>query len=150
MKKLLLAFILALAGFNLYYSGHEQPQSTNHQIQTLSRAENSDARIADAYANHQSNLQIKGNGTVLKILPDDNYGSRHQKFIVKLDSGHSLLIAHNIDIAPKITALKRGDRIEFNGEYEWNRRGGIIHWTHHDPDASHVPGWLLHNGRKYQ
>ena len=33
---------------------------------------------------------------------------------------------------------------------EWNEQGGIIHWTHHDPDGRHLPGWIKHNGRTYQ
>ena len=87
---------------------------------------------------------------VTRILSDDLEGSRHQRFILKLETGQTLLIAHNIDIAPRIKTLKVDDDVGFFGVYEWNSKGGTIHWTHHDPDGRHVPGWLKHNGKVYQ
>jgi len=106
--------------------------------------------LAEAFERRQSNLQVQGSGEVVKVLPDDNDGSRHQRFILRLDSGQTLLLAHNIDLAPRIPSLTRGDSVEFYGEYEWNPKGGVIHWTHHDPQGRHVSGWLKHNGRTYQ
>jgi len=87
---------------------------------------------------------------VSRILSDDNKGSRHQRFILRLSSGQTLLVAHNIDLAPRINNLQNGDSVQFYGEYEWNSTGGVIHWTHHDPGGQHVGGWLEHNGRKYK
>jgi hypothetical protein len=106
--------------------------------------------LKSAYDNHQSNVQVKGSGTVIFILKDDNKGSRHQKFILKLSSGQTVLIAHNIDLAPRINSISTGDIIQFYGEYEWNNKGGIVHWTHRDPNGRHVGGWLKHNGSTYQ
>ncbi|HXQ73121.1 MAG TPA: DUF3465 domain-containing protein [Pyrinomonadaceae bacterium] len=87
---------------------------------------------------------------MISLLPDDQKGSRHQRFIVKLASGQTLLIAHNIDIAPRISGLAVGDSVRFYGEYVWNEKGGTIHWTHHDPRGRHVAGWVVHNGKTYQ
>lgn len=106
--------------------------------------------IDKAYANKQSNIQVQGVGKVIKVLSDDNKGSRHQRFILKLSSNSTILIAHNIDLAPRIENLKIDDSIEFYGEYEWNKQGGVIHWTHHDPRGKHKDGWLKHNGKIYQ
>ena len=106
--------------------------------------------LAQAIARRQSDVQVRGSGKVIRLLPDDNDGSRHQKFIVRLDSGNTILIAHNIDLAPRIDRLRRGDRIEFYGEYEWNDRGGVVHWTHDDPAGRHEDGWLRHKGKTYQ
>ncbi|ENM3775281.1 DUF3465 domain-containing protein, partial [Vibrio cholerae] len=83
-----------------------------------------DAALQQAYQSQQSDLQVQGFGQVAKVLPDDNDGSRHQKFILKLNSGQTLLVAHNIDLAPRIPNLKVGDIVEFYGEYEWNKKGG--------------------------
>ncbi|WP_094586812.1 DUF3465 domain-containing protein [Synechococcus sp. BO 8801] len=109
-----------------------------------------DKVIANAYQAQQSGVQVGGEGVVDRVLPDDDDGSRHQRFILRLASGQTLLIAHNIDIAPRIEALRSGDRVAFYGQYEWNAEGGVIHWTHHDPDGQHVSGWLKYNGMVYQ
>ena len=109
-----------------------------------------DDPIGRAFASRTSNVQVEGEGTVIRVLADDLDGSRHQRFIVQLASGQALLLTHNIDIAPRIDGLKVGDSVHFNGEYVWNDKGGVIHWTHHDPQGKHVAGWVLHNGKKYQ
>ncbi|EOX1558387.1 DUF3465 domain-containing protein, partial [Vibrio cholerae] len=109
-----------------------------------------DAVLQQAYQSQQSDLQVQGFGQVAKVLPDDNDGSRHQKFILKLNSGQTLLVAHNIDLAPRIPNLKVGDSVEFYGEYEWNKKGGVLHWTHKDPQNRHAHGWLKHNGQVYE
>lgn len=109
-----------------------------------------DSVLEEAFEQRQSDLQVQGSGEVVKILADDNDGSRHQRFILRLNSGQTLLIAHNFDLAPRISSLNRGDTVEFYGEYEWNSEGGVVHWTHHDPQGVHVSGWLKHNRKTYQ
>ena len=114
------------------------------------QAGNADEAVAAAFAARQSDVAIEGEGEVIKLLSDDNRGSRHQRFILRLASGVTLLVAHNIDLAPRIDALKVGDRLRFGGEYEWNERGGVLHWTHHDPRGKHAGGYLELNGRRYE
>ena len=106
--------------------------------------------IERAFERKQSDLQVRASGQVIAVLADDNEGSRHQKFILKLNNGQTVLVAHNIDLAPRITSLAKGDIVEFFGEYEYSDKGGVIHWTHHDPANKHVGGWLKHLGRTYQ
>ncbi|MFM6171958.1 MAG: DUF3465 domain-containing protein [Sphaerospermopsis kisseleviana] len=124
------------------------PVGSNQSLTNSSSA--ADKAIAKAYEAQLSGVQVGGEGVVDRVLSDDDDGSRHQRFILRLASGQTLLIAHNIDIAPRIEALKSGDRVAFYGQYEWNAEGGVIHWTHHDPDGQHVPGWLKYNGKVYQ
>jgi len=93
---------------------------------------------------------VTASGTVVRILPDDNVGTRHQKFIVKFASGRTLLIAHNIDLAPRIENLRLGDAISVCGEYEPSDKGGVINLTHLDPAGRHPAGWIQHGGRTYQ
>lgn len=106
--------------------------------------------LSQAFKNKSNNLQIKAAGLVSRLLADDNDGSRHQRFILRLTSGQTLLIAHNINLASRVPDLKIGDTIEFYGEYEWNEQGGVIHWTHRDPNKQHEAGWLKHKGQIYQ
>lgn len=113
-------------------------------------SDESDTRLRSAFENQQSDLQIQGGGEVIKVLADDNKGSRHQRFILRTSSGQTVLVAHNIDLASRISGLKAGDYVEFNGEYEWNAKGGVIHWTHRDPQGRHEAGWLKHAGMIYQ
>ena len=114
----------------------------------LQRTDKSD--IGRAFKNRTSDVQVEGEGTVTRILPDDVKGQRHQRFILRLASGRTVLIAHNIDLAPRVESLRRGDTVQFKGEYEWNAEGGVIHWTHHDPARRHAAGWLKHKERIYQ
>ena len=108
------------------------------------------ASVENAFAQQQNDVQIKSSGKVEKILSDDNHGSRHQRFILRINATITILIAHNIDIAKRIPDLKPGDRVEFYGEYVWNKKGGVVHWTHRDPAGRHLAGWLKHNGITYQ
>jgi len=144
MKKILsLVFVSALAYWLILDRGVFIPGSS------LS-SQGTDSTLQAAYDNRQSDLQVQGKGIVTLVLPDDLKGSRHQRFLLKLDSGQTLLIAHNIDLAPRIDSIEPGDTVEFHGEYEWNPRGGVIHWTHRDPSNRHVGGWLKHRGNTYQ
>jgi len=94
--------------------------------------------------------QVSGSGTVIRVLPDDDDGDRHQRFILRLASGQTLLVAHNIDLAPRVSDLHVGDRVEYRGEYIPNDKGGVVHWTHRDPAGRHPAGWLKHDGQTFQ
>jgi len=113
-------------------------------------ASEGDAAAARAFKAHKSGIRLEGEGTVARVLKDDSNGSRHQRFILRLASGQTLLIAHNIDIAPRVPSLSPGDSVAFSGIYEWNSEGGTVHWTHHDPDGEHRAGWLEHDGTTYE
>ena len=106
--------------------------------------------LQEAFELRLSDVQVEGQGKVVRVLRDDNEGSRHQKMIVRVAGEQTVLISHNIDLAPRVRDLKSGDTIDFYGEYEWNAQGGVIHWTHHDPAGQHVGGWLKHKGQTYQ
>lgn len=143
MRKLLPLAALLLAA----YLGWNRFDGADHSTEPIGRSSELSSRTFDK---RDSGRQTEGSGVVIKILPDDSDGSRHQRFIVRLESGQTLLIAHNIDLAPRISSLKEGDVVVFNGEYEWNSKGGVIHWTHRDPAGRHVAGWLKHKGQTYQ
>jgi hypothetical protein len=143
MKKVLLIVAIAALVYGYF------------KVQDLSSTGSSSSMVAEialqnAFSNRQSDVQVKGGGKVTRILSDDTDESRHQRFILMLGSGETVLLSHNIDLAPRIEGLKTGDTVEFYGEYEWNEKGGVIHWTHHDPTGRHVAGWIRHQGKTYE
>ncbi|MEJ2322764.1 MAG: DUF3465 domain-containing protein, partial [Gammaproteobacteria bacterium] len=102
-----------------------------------------------AFEDQAHNLLVEGQGTVSRLLTDDTRGDKHQRFIVTLASGQTLLVTHNIDIAPRVSPLEVGDTVSFKGEYEWNDEGGVIHWTHHDPLGDEDGGWVRYRRKVY-
>ncbi len=106
--------------------------------------------VESLFEDNRSDTWLTVDGRVDRILADDNDGSRHQRFILRTASGHTVLIAHNIDLAPRVADLRLETPVRVYGEYEWNDRGGVIHWTHHDPDGDIVGGWVEYRGRRYR
>lgn len=115
----------------------QQPDSADHAVQ-------------QAFAARARDVWLETQGTVERNLADDRDGSAHQRFILRTDGGISLLIAHNIDLAPRLEGLAVGDRVSARGEYVWNDKGGVLHWTHHDPSGRLAGGYLLWKGHRYQ
>ena len=110
-----------------------------------------DSQVLHAYKSQLSNIIVEDvEGRVDKLLTDDLEGSRHQRFIMRMESGHTVLVVHNIDLAPRLNELREGDRVSVKGEYEWNDRGGLIHWTHCDPNSRHEDGWIIHEDVRYE
>jgi len=156
MKKVLLIILAAGFAVNEFleqsstFSPSSRAESTATSSPLSPNVKSNAPVLNNAYQNQQSNVQVNGSGIVIRTLADDKKGSQHQRFLVKLASGNTLLIAHNIDLAPRINTLREGDMIEFYGEYEWNKKGGVVHWTHRDPRGNHEDGWLKHKGSTYQ
>jgi len=136
----------------------QQPKYADNQSDWFEREDDpasatktlNDDQFAQAFDDQADGVQLKGSGEVIAVLPDDNKGSRHQKFLVRLSSGQTLLVAHNIDLAPRVADLSKGDQVSFYGEYVWTPKGGVMHWTHHDPAARHQSGWIEKDGIRYE
>ena len=104
--------------------------------------------LSQAIEQQRSDVIVEFDAVVERLLRDDNEGSRHQKFIVSVGS-YTVLVAHNLDLAPRVP-VKKGDMINIRGEYEWNEKGGVVHWTHDDPQQRHENGWIELNGKKFK
>ncbi len=109
---------------------------------------NCNSRLTDRYGKRDDETWIEDSGFVKRLLSDDRDGSRHQRFVVQLRGGQTLLIAHNIDLAKRVP-LGLGDKVGFRGMYEWNDLGGLVHWTHHDPQGVEDGGWVRYRRQKY-
>jgi len=156
---MMLLSLLAACQQTQQQSVTNQPQSTvevKSQVQTLNlqslssgRATEDNTALKQAFAQKQSHVWIEGTGTVKKLLADDTQGARHQRFLVSISPEQTLLFAHNIDLAPRVAELQVGDQISFKGEYIYNPKGGIMHWTHHDPQGRQH-GWITHHNHTYE
>ncbi|MCH9650028.1 MAG: DUF3465 domain-containing protein [Deltaproteobacteria bacterium] len=148
---------LVLYGLNNYRTAGPSPSSPPSAENTnLGGRENrgdreghGDQAILDAFREHRSGVVVEASGIVSRKLPDDLEGSRHQKFILRLADGHTVLVSHNIDLSERVP-IATGDTVELRGQYEWSDRGGVIHWTHHDPQGHRPGGWILHRERVYR
>jgi len=106
--------------------------------------------LSRLFDERRSGTVVESEGTVVAVLRDDREGSRHQRFILETEPGFTILVSHNIDLAPRVAGLARADTVAFRGQYEWNEKGGVVHWTHHDPDGRRPGGWIRHEGRTYR
>ncbi len=107
------------------------------------------AALQAAYEAGQSGVMVEATGRIKKVLPDDRDGDRHQKFILDIDRRHTVLVSHNIDLAPR-APVQEGDTVTVFGQYEWSEPGGVLHWTHRDPQGRRRGGWIRHNGQTYE
>ncbi len=105
--------------------------------------------IEHVIASRANGAWVEIAGNVVRLLPDDREGVEHQRFILRLKSGRTVLVAHNIDLAQRVP-VQVGDAVRLRGRYEWNDKGGVIHWTHHDPGNRQSGGWIERKGIRYQ
>lgn len=144
--------LVEYGGGNVGGGGSSEPLSqTGARLSSDAGAQASaEATLQRAFDTHREGFWVEASGRIVRMLADDREGSRHQRLIVMLGTGQTLLIAHNTDIAPRVERIEAGDRLRFRGEYVWNAQGGVIHWTHHDPGGTEIGGWLEHQGRRYR
>ena len=105
--------------------------------------------VGKAHEQKLSNVLVETQGRVKLVLGDDTRGVRHQNLLIELDEGFTVKVAHNIDLAPRVPAVV-GETIHVRGVYEFNEKGGVVHWTHKDPAGKHPGGWIRHRGRVYE
>lgn len=125
-----------------------QVQTLNLQSLSSGRSTEDNAAVKQVFAQKQSHVWLEGHGVVKKLLPDDTKGAKHQRFLVTIAPEQTLLFAHNIDLAQR-AEVNVGDQVQFRGEYIYNPKGGIMHWTHHDPQGRQG-GWIRVNGQTYE
>lgn len=153
---IVIALLLAAAAWQ-YFSGQlgsttqqspNPPQTqAGNQTQTVDSSKTL-AQLRAAAQNPNAQFWTTLQGKVIKTLKDDNEGDRHQKFLLQVANDLTLLVSHNIDVAERVP-VQVGDTIKLHGEYVWNNRGGVIHWTHHDPKGRKIGGWIERQGQRY-
>ena len=109
-----------------------------------------DAAIAADFQNQQSNVEVTADGIVVGLFADQ-HGSdgTHERFVIQLLSQNmTILIEHNVSIGARVP-VAQGDHVIVHGEYIWNADGGLIHFTHHDPQGTHESGYIIDHGKTY-
>ncbi len=151
-KKIGLVLLLLIGGVWLFI---QNPFNlTQPEVDANNPADSQSERVVQSdirslYEAQHSGVMVSTVAHVTRILKDDNKGSRHQRFLITTSDGLTLLVAHNIDLAPRVP-LGENDQVSIYGQYEWNNKGGVLHWTHHDPNNRHPGGWIKHLGKKYE
>ena len=105
--------------------------------------------MSGAFSKRDEGQWIEVRGFVRRLLSDDSDGSPHQRFVIDIGSRQTLLIAHNLDLAERVP-VGLGDRVCVRGMYEWNDLGGLVHWTHRDPQQIQDGGWVRYRQRTYK
>jgi hypothetical protein len=129
-----------------------EPPSGGAPARTASRTTELAVSAPELYAAiraRRSGEWVEGSARVTKLLADDDEGARHQRFLAELDDGSRLLFAHNVDVARR-APVEPGDVVRFRGRYEWNDKGGVVHWTHRDERDPTRGGWLELAGETYR
>ncbi len=104
------------------------------------------AAVYNAWRDGRSRVEVTASGSVARVLGVESGPSgRHEGFLLHLRgaAGHGLTVRveDNVDITGEIP-LAAGDDVEVRGEYIYDSRGGLIHYTHHDPRFRHEGGYV--------
>ncbi len=110
-----------------------------------------DAAVCAAYSAGRSGVEVVAQGRVTHLFGiQPGRSSPHEGFLLRLDSGCVLVVRVevNTDFTGAIP-LNPNAQVAVKGEYEYYPRGGVIHWTHHDPRGRHENGYIEAGGRTY-
>ena len=135
---------LALYGITVHRSfrGGYPAEARSATVARRSNVLTNSVKVVGGFAKFRNKSWVTGAGKVARILDDDLEPPCHQRFILSDETGHTILIAHNIDESERISDLSVGDVIAFKGEYISNPQGGVVHWTHPSKSAYKPGGWL--------
>lgn len=117
-------------------------------------AADDNAAVYSAWSAHRSHLELTATGSVARDLGTRRGPSgNHEGFLVHLSGagGHGLTIRveANVDITGPIP-IAEGAPVRVRGEYIYDPRGGLVHWTHRDPRMRHEAGFVEIGGHTYQ
>ena len=150
----LMAFVVSIAGCDKTAGTIERPNYT--KLTPSSTPSNQpdltalyESEVAAAQNNQQSHVVVTCTLPVKRMLRPDEKGEKHEKFLLQVSNGTTILVAHNTSRAPSVP-LSAGDIVTVHGEYIWNAKGGVIHWTHRSDTPRHEGGYIDFKGQRYQ
>lgn len=132
------------------YPRNEEQKQHDERADIQGRNNNSgDSQIVAAAERRGRVDFVEGSGMVVtQLLPDDNSGLRHQKWMVKLSNGQSMQAVYNSDMCPRVP-LKVGDVVAMGGQFIYTNEGPMLHWLHFDPKSNRPDGYVEVNGQAY-
>ena len=148
-KRLILGIAAVLSAFALHgitvHRSFRSGYPAEARSATAARRSNlltNSVKVVGGFSKFRNKSWVTGAGRVTKVLDDDLEPPCHQRFILSDETGHTVLIAHNVDESERIPDLSVGDVIAFKGEFISNPQGGVVHWTHPSKSAYKPGGWL--------
>ena len=108
----------------------------------------------DAWRAGRSHLEVTASGAVARILGErEGPSGKHLGFLLHLSGsagrGLTVRVEDNLDLTGRVP-LREGEAATVRGEYIYDSRGGLIHYTHRDPRGRHEAGYVQADGRIYQ
>lgn len=114
----------------------------------------SNGAVYDAWRAGRSHVEVTAHGAVARVLGERVGASgTHLGFLLHLSGGAgrglTVRVEDNVDLTGHI-AVNAGDDVTVRGEYIYDSRGGLIHYTHRDPRGRHESGYVRVGDRIYQ
>ncbi|MDG0816825.1 DUF3465 domain-containing protein [Bdellovibrio svalbardensis] len=114
----------------------------------LALAKDDSALIRAIHDDRGVNYIEAGQMVVEEILPDDNQGLPHQKWLVRLSDNSSVELVYNSDMGDRVP-LQVGEVMSAGGQLIMAQQGPLLHWLHSDPKQHRPDGYVYVNGTYY-
>lgn len=116
-------------------------------------ASDGNGAVYDAWRSQQSRVEVTANGVVARDLGTRvGRSGAHEGFLLHLSGasgrGLTVRVEANVDFTGPLP-VAAGEPVVVRGEYEFDSRGGVIHWTHHDPRGRHPDGYIEIQNKRY-
>lgn len=108
-----------------------------------------DAQIIQAQSQQARKVELTVTAPIKKMLREEDYREPHQRFLLMLSNGTTVLVANDLQYGT-YAPVQEGNVVRIHGEYIWNERGGVLHWTHKSDEPRHESGYIDFNGMRYQ
>ncbi|CAN5587272.1 hypothetical protein BH11CYA1_BH11CYA1_24920 [soil metagenome] len=130
------------------------PQGNNQSAGTIIGAAGvpfqvDDTQIIQAQSQQARKVELTVTAPIEKLLREEDYREPHQRFLLALSNGTSVLVANDLEYGT-FAPVQAGNIVRIKGEYIWNERGGVLHWTHKSDEPRHESGYIDFNGMRYQ
>jgi hypothetical protein len=89
-------------------------------------------------------------GTVVKVLPEDNHGLPHQNFVIKDTKGRTMAVNNDTKFGSKVKGLVVGMTLTIRGVEYHDAKADGIHWTHHANKKGDAGFIQTPDGTKYE